>query len=89
MRVLFFFISVVAYNIWVLFNLFLALKREENAEKPLISINRIKFYYDWRFFMPKDFDVNSLRGLHRRWIEKSLIPERIVTFIRNYERYGA
>lgn len=44
MRMLFFFLSVVMYNLWVLFNLLSALDRNASVEKPLMSVSELKFY---------------------------------------------
>lgn len=79
MRVLFFFLSVAMYNLWVLFNLLLALARNASTE-PIISVSELKFYYDWMFFRPEDFADEELRGLHRQWVKEGLISRKIEVF---------
>jgi len=77
MRVLFFFLSVVMYNLWVLINLLLALARNASTKKPMISVSQLKFLYDWMFFRPKDFADEELGGPHQQWIKKGSISRKI------------
>lgn len=77
MRVLFFFLGVVMYNLWVLLNLLNALARNASIEKPMISVSELKFLYDWMFFRPEDFADEEHRGLHRRWVKEGLISREI------------
>ena len=77
MKVLFFFLSVAMYNLWVLLNLE-ALEDFPYLESPLITIDRMKFYYQLEFFCPDILEKDEENALlHRRWVENGFVPAKI------------
>ena len=81
MKILYFFLSVVMYNLWVLLNLD-ALVLNAEFEKPLITTDRMKFYYQLELFCPSVFEKDEeYAQLHRKWVEEGLALAKIQVFV--------
>jgi len=80
MKILFFFLSVAMYNLWVLLNLN-ALIRNPGLERPAITTDRLKFYYQLELLCPGIFDEGEKYAqLHRKWVEERGVLARITIF---------
>ncbi len=58
MKILFFFLSVVMYNFWVILNID-ALITNPGLESPSITTDRLKFYYQLELFCPGVFEKDE------------------------------
>jgi hypothetical protein len=77
MKILFFFLSVVMYNLWVLLN-HNALLTTPGLERPLVTTDRVKFYYQLELFSPSILEQEEeYARLHRKWSGEGLIPTKI------------
>ena len=80
MKILFFFLSVVMYNLWVLLN-HDALITHPGLERPRITTDRLKFYYQLELFCPDILDEDEeYAQLHREWAEGGVVQARIAVF---------
>lgn len=80
MKILFFFLSVTMYNLWVLLNLD-AVINSYDLEKPPITTDRLKFYYQLELFCPDTLDEDEeYAQLHREGVEDGVVQARIAAF---------
>lgn len=80
MKILFFFISVVMYNIWVILNLNTMITNP-GVKRPSMTTDRMKFYYLIELFCPWILDgCEKCTPLHRKWVEEGVIQAKMTIF---------
>ncbi len=80
MKILFFFVSVVMYNLWVILN-FDALRTNPEVKRPSMTTDRMKFYYLIELFCSRTIDESEkCTPLHRKWVEEGVIQAKMTIF---------